>query len=218
MEPVVLETIDHVLIAGSYSRGSGSAGALLLHMMPATKESWRPLVPPLIDRGLHVLAIDLRGHGESSGGPEGYRDFSPEEHQAGVHDVAAGVDFLLQRGCERSRIALIGASIGANLAVCFLALHHDTHRAVLLSPGLNYHGVDARKAIRDCVSPQRFLFVTSADDVQSGNNSIMVQELIETVRKGVAHSLIAYKNAGHGTNMFGKEEPDLAREIVSWLG
>lgn len=218
MEPIVLKTKDEMLIAGSYARGVSTKGALLLHMMPATKESWQSLAPLLVEKGYHVLAIDLRGHGESSGGPLGYKNFSSEEHQASLHDVEAGVAFLLERGCRREDAVLIGASIGANLAICYMALHHEVRRGVPLSPGLNYRGVDAEKAIKECVPPQNFLFATSEDDTGGSEpNTSMVRGLIESLKDGVSHELIMYKNAGHGTNMFGKELPDLANAITAWL-
>ena len=41
--------------------------------------------------------------------------------------------------------------------------------------------------------------------------------LITALAKEVERKLVVYKSAGHGTNMFGKEEPDLAEEIITWL-
>jgi len=217
MEPVVLKTKDETLIVGSYYRGASMKGALLLHMMPATKESWQPLTPLLVEKGYHVLAIDLRGHGESTGGPLGYQAFSPEEHQGSIHDVEAGVAFLIERGCRAEDTALVGASIGANLSVCYMALHHSVKSGVLLSPGTDYHGVLALKAISECAPPQRFFFATSEDDQGSGENHAMVTELISALKEGIEHTLVVYKNAGHGTTMFGKETPDLVQKIIDWL-
>ena len=43
--------------------------------------------------GYESLAIDLCGHGESDGGPDGYQKFSDAEHQAGIKDLEAAGDF-----------------------------------------------------------------------------------------------------------------------------
>src|SRR3989338_5627500 len=94
MERVSLKTSDNVDIVGDYYASQRWRGILLLHMMPADRQSWSGLAIELSKAGVDVLAIDLRGHGESAGGPEGYLDFSDDEHQQSILDVEAAVDFL----------------------------------------------------------------------------------------------------------------------------
>lgn len=218
MEPVVYKTLDSVLIRADYYPGTSTKGAILLHMMPMTKSSWRDFAPFLVKEGYHVLAIDLRGHGESDGGPDGYRQFTDRQHEGSAHDIAAALDFLKQRGVDVARLTLIGASIGANLVVAFMALHHEVKSGVLLSAGTKYRGVDALTAIRDMVPTQRLFFAFSKDDVGSyGSNFDMNRELMAALDREVSRKSVIYEHAGHGTNMFGKEGPDLAEEIVDWL-
>jgi pimeloyl-ACP methyl ester carboxylesterase len=187
-------------------------------MMPATKSSWRGFVPLLVQKGYHVLAIDLRGHGESDGGPDGYQQFSDQEHEGSIRDIEGAVDFLKQRGVDVARLTLIGASIGANLAVAFMALHHEIKTGVLLSAGTKYRGVDALHAIRDIVPSQRLFFVSSKDDIGSyGSNYDMNVQLMTALNQEVLREWVLYSDAGHGTNMFGKEEPDLAEKITEWV-
>ena len=129
-------------------------------MMPANKSSWRVFAPKLSERGLHVLAIDLRGHGSSGGGPDGYLQFTDQEHEESVLDIAVAVDFLIQKGVDKDKIILIGASIGANLAIAYMALHREIKSGVLLSAGTKYRGVDALHAIKSIIPPQRLFFAT----------------------------------------------------------
>ncbi|TSC99120.1 MAG: Alpha/beta hydrolase fold protein [Parcubacteria group bacterium Greene1014_15] len=187
-------------------------------MMPTTKSSWHSFAPLLVKEGYHVLAIDLRGHGESDDGPDGYQQFTDQEHEESIRDIVAAVDFLKQRGVDVAHLALIGASIGANLIVAFMALHHEVKSGVLLSAGTKYRGVDALHAIRDIVPSQRLFFVSSKDDISSyGGNYDMNIELMHALKKKVSRKWVVYNNAGHGTNMFGKELPDLAKTISDWL-
>jgi alpha-beta hydrolase superfamily lysophospholipase len=67
MEKVNFKTKDGVTIVGNYfkPRKEHAPAFLLLHMMPATKESWNDFASHLQKEGFEVLAIDLRGHGES---------------------------------------------------------------------------------------------------------------------------------------------------------
>ncbi|GAA4959187.1 hypothetical protein GCM10023205_22560 [Yinghuangia aomiensis] len=48
--------------------GTGTRHALLVHGLFSDSHTWHRLGPALADRGYHVLAPDLRGHGESPRG------------------------------------------------------------------------------------------------------------------------------------------------------
>lgn len=68
------------------------------------------LAQALRARGLSVLMIDLRGHGDSSDARLTY-----SEHER--HDVLGAVDFLRSRGYAPGRIGVLGASLGAATAL-----------------------------------------------------------------------------------------------------
>ena len=92
--PIKLNTSDGVGIAADYYEADGCDGIVLAHMMPADRRSWRVFAERLQKGGFRVVAIDLRGHGESAGGPVGYKNFSDREHQASVCDLAAAAHFF----------------------------------------------------------------------------------------------------------------------------
>ena len=159
-EQVELTTADGVTIAGThYKAEPPGPGILLLHMMPAAKESWRGFAVKLNEVGIGVLAIDLRGHGESDGGPDGYRTFTDEEHQLSIEDVRAGVKYQKEEG--HSPIFIAGASIGANLALNIIAEDPEIEGAILLSAGLDYRGVETSPAARKIRSDQSVYVVLS---------------------------------------------------------
>ena len=125
---ITLTTNDEVLVVGDrYGTDTPSErGALLLHMMPAVRESFREFGTKLAGHGIGALAIDLRGHGGSTRRVDGegksvldFRTFSDSDHQASIHDVRAALAYMRKRGI--GSIALVGASIGANLALQALA-------------------------------------------------------------------------------------------------
>ena len=219
MEKVSLTTKDGVSVVADYyaPREQSPNGVLLVHMMPATRVSWHTFAPELEERGYHVLAIDLRGHGESTGGPEGYKQFTDEEHQKSIIDLEAAAEFLAKKGVDNKHLSLVGASIGANLALEYGALHTPKN-IILLSPGLNYHGIAAQPFMKQLGHGTRVFFVTSEDDERSdGNDAEMSHLLFDSIPDAVEKKIIVYKEAGHGTDMFEKEEPDLAEEIFLWL-
>ncbi|MCP6720223.1 MAG: alpha/beta fold hydrolase [Patescibacteria group bacterium] len=218
MEKVSLKTSDGVEIIGDYYTGLGSRGVLLLHMMPTTRVSWRGFAPKLVEHGYHALAIDLRGHGESANGPENYKSFSDKEHQASIHDVESGVQFLKEKGTVDGELVIVGASIGANLALWYASDHTEIKQIVLLSPGLNYKGIETKPLIRRLEVGQGVFFASSEDDERSnGINADMNRELHKLIPQGVEKKLVIYQAVGHGTDMFGKEKPDLESEILEWI-
>src|SRR3990172_1406945 len=147
MKKVMFKTKDGVEIYGLYTESENwsAPAVLLLHMMPAVKESWREFQEKLREAGFQSLAIDERGHGESvwkDGERIDYKNFTDAEQQEKILDVEVAMRFLAERGVESESVAVAGASIGANLALQYQAEHSEIKAAVLLSSGLNYRGVE----------------------------------------------------------------------------
>ena len=210
VETVKMNTKDGVEIIGDYYEAQGNKGALLLHMMPADRKSWIKFAEKLQANNFKVLSIDLRGHGESQGGPDGYKKFSDAEHQASIFDVEAGADFLKEKGV--SALHLVGASIGANLALKYLAEHPETKSAILLSPGLDYRGVKTSD-LTQLAESQAVYAIASEDDQYSFET---VKKLFETASFNDSRMIKIFKDAGHGTTIFEKE-PEFINEAVDWL-
>jgi len=212
MKKVNLLTSDDVEITANYIPIENNERAVvLLHMMPATKESWDDLVEQLNNNGYTTLAIDLRGHGESQNGPEGYKSFIDQEHQESYLDVEAAIDYLEEKGIERKNISIIGASIGANLALDALTQYQSIKKAVALSPGLNYKGLSSEQAIKDLLENQKTLLIASEDDKYSYESILQLKKLKENNIE-----LLTLTDAGHGTNMF-FNHPELMDQIIKWI-
>ncbi len=220
-EAISLTTSDGVRIAGDLYQAAGDRGVLLLHMMPATRKSWAVLAGKLQEAGVQSLAIDLRGHGESQGGPNGYKSFSDAEHQSSRLDVEAGAAFLRGRGVKR--LSLAGASIGANLALQHLAEHPDATAAALLSPGLDYRGIGTESLLRRVAPHQRILLAASADDDYSYASVERLRTFlaeggrqVTEAARGGASAVHIFRDAGHGTAIF-DAEPAFADVVARWL-
>lgn len=173
-------------------------GIVFTHMMPATKESWDALAAKFAEDGYLGLAIDLRGHGESDGGPKAYTKFTDEEHQKSILDLDAAAKFLIGKGLTAEQIVFVGASIGANLSIRYLADHHDFKTAVLFSAGLNYRGVESERAARELAAGQRILLISSKDD---GENASENETIYAALKEGVIRDIKIYDRGGHGTNL-----------------
>ncbi len=217
MERVVIPTEDGVEIVGAWLPVTAPRGvALLLHMMPATKESFLPLQKQLADAQIASLAIDLRGHGESTKGREGvrlgYQDFADSGHQESARDVAAAAAWVLkQTGLHHDHLVFCGASIGANLALAYTAAHPDIPAVATLSPGLIYRGIAATPAVTSLLRSQNLLLIASEEDAYSADS---IEKLAE--RCLAKAKVIRLQDAGHGTAMWEKES-GLIQTIVDWF-
>lgn len=215
-EKIQFSTKDDVRIIGNYYTALQPAGAvLMLHMMPATKESWDPLALQLQDANVSSLAIDLRGHGESvKKGKEtiDYQMFSDEDHQASRFDVDAALSWLTEKtGLPLAKITVVGASVGANLALEALARYEELCKAVALSPGLNYRGLVPKPLVQGLNPDKSILYATAQDD---DDNAAMTQELYDaTVCK---KELKLYVSGGHGTTLLEKAE-NLSIFIIEFI-
>ncbi|MEW6253603.1 MAG: alpha/beta fold hydrolase, partial [Planctomycetota bacterium] len=150
-QPVSFHAADGVRIAADYypppSAERGDAPAvILLHGYAADRKIWEPLIAPLHQAGFAVLALDLRGHGESATttSHQAVQQRDPELFRAMQNDVLGAYDWLAARpGIDRARLALVGAGVGASVALQYAAHDRSVDALACLSPRLNDLGLDA---------------------------------------------------------------------------
>ena len=115
----VPETVEYsgageiTLIADEWNRGTGGAGrpsVLMLHGGGQNRHSWKSTGQTLADEGLHVVALDSRGHGDSDRDPDA--DYDVETLTADVLQVIRAIG---------RPVMIIGASMGGLTGI--LAAH-----------------------------------------------------------------------------------------------
>ena len=205
-QKVTLKTEDGFTLAGDFYPAADFNGSsiVLMHQFRRSKKDWIRFAPALQTKGYNVLAIDMRGHGESSGN---YNDFSDEIYKKMILDAKAAIDFLKTKK-EETKIILIGASISANTAINAGALY-KTEAVIALSPGLDYHGVMPQEGIKKYKKP--LLIVVTKDDSYSYESA---QTLFnESVSKN--KKLEVYEKGGHAIFMF--DTNPVEKLIIDWL-
>ncbi len=215
MNKISLATKDGVKIAADlYSVDNAVGWLVLVHMMPATKESYKDLATRLQRLGHESVAIDLRGHGESDGGPNGYLKFSDADNQKSILDLEAATSYLIQeRGAAPDKIYFIGASIGANLSLQYIGEHLEYKTAILLSAGLNYHGIKTEPLVKNLKAGQKVFLVSAKDD---DNNVEESQKLFDLTSVGIEKEIKIYNSGGHGTDILGNQS-DLNNLIIEFI-
>lgn len=215
-EKILLKTKDGVEIIGDYySVEEADAPALvLLHMMPADRNSYKTFAQKAREAGFQSLAIDLRGHGESVNSEKGklnYQKFNDKEHQESVLDVEAAVEFFREKGVAAEKIHFVGASIGANLALTHIAERPEFPKAVLLSPGLDYRGIETAPFAEKLEKNQAVFFVAAEGDFYSAESARRLYDIAKSKKTAKI-----YGGSEHGTDMF-KTNPELMDEIIRFL-
>jgi pimeloyl-ACP methyl ester carboxylesterase len=187
-----------------------AAGVVLLHMYRSDRNAWKPLVPHLRARGIEVLAIDLRGHGES------LKHFKKrvEKRDAKVfakmyHDAIGGVRWLVKTGkCDPKRIALVGASVGCSVAIDTARQYPDEIAAVLcLSPGANYLGLNSVEHGKTYPAKVPLLLAVHQGEIDAGAKRIheaIAGSRLLVFRDTPPPGLPPEGNWAHGTHMFGR--------------
>lgn len=150
-ERVTFTTSDGVTIVATLRAGGtpDAPAAILVHQLDATRAEWDSIVEELARApGLTILALDLRGHGESTSGAGGraiaWRDLEGDEWLGLAGDVRAAVQFLAEHpALEPSRITVAGSSIGSTAAIAAAATEPRIAAVAAISPGRAYRGFDA---------------------------------------------------------------------------
>jgi alpha-beta hydrolase superfamily lysophospholipase len=207
---VTFRTDDGVTLAATwYEPASRPAPAVILvHMLHRSRRDWDGVAQRFSSEGFGALALDLRGHGESGGRTAG--DGAEADYSSMVLDVKAARRYLAMRGdVAQTRVAIVGASIGANLAVLEASADPTVASLALLSPSLEYRGLRIEALLRKLSRP--VLLVASDDDPYASRS---VRDLQKA--GGGQREVVTVRQAGHGTTMLTRD-PDLVRTLVDWL-
>jgi len=205
------QTKDGVKIVGDYYDAKSLQSVLLLHILPGDRNDFSEFAEFLWQNNYNVLNIDERGHGDSEAWPGeagSWQEYVQADYDKMIYDVEAAAEWLKDK-ISGAKIALIGGSIGANVAMIFGA-KHQPNAIIALSPGVDYHGIKTEIASRNY--RQNLLITASRDDAYAFESSEKLFEISKASHK----EFIKYENAGHATRMLAAE-PELKQRILDFL-
>lgn len=183
---------------------TGNPAVLLFHMLGSTRQAYDPILPDLVDAGYIVLNVDMRGHGDTGGN---------QVWDLAIEDTQVWLDWLREQDVvDDSRVAIMGASIGSNVALIGCAEDPDCIGAIALSPGLDYRGVQPESAVVDGLAERAVLLVASHTD---GYSAESVEQMFMNANGDVSARI--YRGAAHGTNLFRSDYDSVSHLILSWL-
>ena len=146
-----------------------------------------------------------------------------DNYHSMMFDVTAAADFIRNefsalspqqnsgQAAKSYELAVIGSSIGANLALAYAADHFEVKATVLLSPGLDYFGLRTDDVMIQYHRP--LVLLTAKDDPSYPD----VQKLIKL--PGVARQNLWYQEfdtGGHGVRLL-EAHPEMMEKIAEWM-
>jgi dienelactone hydrolase len=184
---------------------------ILLHMYRSDRSAWKPLIKPLHEAGFAVLAIDMRGHGKNANRKTRQRVVrrDPAVFAEMANDVRGAYDWLAKQDrVDRSRFAVVGASVGCSVALRYAGIDPSVDAVVCLTPGTDYLGLDS---VTDAekVKGRHVLLIANEDERQASDT---LTPLIQNAAKKIYN----YRKRAHGTQLFGKIDT-VEDDIVEFL-
>ena len=206
-EVIHLTTTDGIKLSGTVYKPDASDiqsnSILLLHEAYRDSQVWDQFARAAQERGYTVLALDLRGHGQSVGEIA----YTP----ALDNDVEAALSWLRSTpAVENKQISIIGASVGASLGLRAGARHPEIKSVVLLSPGIQLWELGIANAISEYGN--RPLLLAAAEDDRYPFSS--VNQLYDPANDN--HQVEIYPGGEHGTELLGSH-PELTPLLLDWI-
>jgi pimeloyl-ACP methyl ester carboxylesterase len=198
---VQVKTSDGVALAAT-AFGQGEKGVLLVHGQGRTRADWSSFGQKLSNNGFHVLTVDLRGHGASGGA------LDEAAWPLMVNDVNASADWLRSKGANH--VTIIGAEVGANLAFSAANGNDGINSVIMLSPGLNIHGVKVSAAI-SAYGERPLLLIADSTDATSSRAAGLIADKVTGKKK-----LELVEGIGSGVKML-NTEASVEGLVVGWM-
>lgn len=228
-EAVRFETEDGLELHATHWRHAERAAEAspMVIALPAyghARISYLPLVLPLSRRGISMLAVDTRGHGDSSvqngehlSAKVVARD--PEFFADLYRDVASALRHVTEDvEAPPGRTILVGANVGASAVLDHVARDPEgVAGLVLLSPGAEFLGLDA---LEDAAAlPEDLPVLVVESEVDRANGKSAVAKALgarATVVLAEPDPPVDDPEAAHGTRLL-RTAPGVADQVADWI-
>jgi pimeloyl-ACP methyl ester carboxylesterase len=192
---------------------------ILLHQTRETHGVWKDQVDVLCGgSGYAVFAMDLRGYGYSIYDFRTGRNRPPNTFYIGEHSrYPADIRLLVKKlfaehgkMLDSTRIAVVGAELGGNAGLLYAVDEPGVRFTALISPGLDYSGLQIAKAVKDYGDRPLFL-ASGKQDIYSMETINLLSDVVPRVLDVAVLNSVRYGNALVNT------DPDLVPMLIDRL-
>ncbi len=220
-DEIIIKTSDDKELSTNYFYSSGQKETLqplvvLIHQFNQSKEQWKQdFVDSLLNAGYKVLAYDIRGHGKSSNVSYSLDKLLTDPVEA-PNDVIAVFSWAKsQKGIDSSRIAVMGTSIGGNLA-CYAKARLGAKTAISISNGKDtfekYLNIDERIMNHIMVRiPSIYIICGNKDGSRAEDSKFLMDNYIDDPKE-----LKIYDSDKHGMYLM-EQFPEIQSLALNWL-
>ena len=205
-------TSDNVNISASLYLSENTSGlhpaVILIHQGGSDRKEWGFLLEDLNAEGYTVLAYDVRGHGKSDKVDSIYELFN--DPARAPKDLEAAVNYLAELpSIDKTRLAIIGTSIGANLACVGIATLGIKTAIAISGKTSAVHNLSGS------TTPElKSIFYISSMESE-GARANWARELYKATAE--PHRIIIVEDStGHGVEVFA-DSPTLRKDVIQWL-
>jgi dienelactone hydrolase len=157
-QSVGFKTSDELSIRADFyparANGQLAPAAILIHDAGGTRAQLGDLASRMQRQGFAVLALDLRGHGDSGGRATDWRELDDAGRKTlwafATRDVEAAAQWMRgQKGIHTTNLSMIGVGAGCALAVRHAARDENVRCVALLAPNPADYGYDVAAELFD---------------------------------------------------------------------
>ena len=207
-ETISRQTADDISLVADFYPAPENISAppviIALHMLNSKRAAYEPVIPDLHSAGFAVLNVDMRGHGDSDGS---------QVWDVAIADISDWISWLDAGDMiGEGGLAIMGASIGANVAIISCAANAVCAGAIALSPGLDYRGVKPESALVDGLAERSALLVAAQGDSSS---AVAIRQMFLNAQGDVTARM--FGGRAHGTRLFDSDYESVSSLVLLWL-
>jgi len=203
-ESVILRAEDGAFLVGDFYRvDPASPTIILLHQLYTTRASWEDVIGALLGAHYNVLAVDLRGYGDSS------RSIN---WRKAVDDTQLWFDWVrTEAGVRGDAISTMGSSMGSTLAIVGCANDELCKTSIAISPGWDYYGIVLDEALSVGMAERSLMILYTERD----RWPVLGMDNIEEASAGLLE-INQFTGNAHGMDMLTIHEETLPM-ILDWF-
>lgn len=215
-EAIVFENEGWSLHGNWRASGKGCVypAALLLHRAAGSRAEYDTLAMALTERGVASLALDLRGHGDSTNLGRFEEPYADNLHinEGAYRDIMAAFKLLAGRDdVDPARLAIAGASYSGEAVAVAAREGAVANSYVMLSPGnFSEESVAAIEGLG-----ANWLFVRTEEESPVSKQYIdEIFDELEDITPSAER--LVYPGAGHATRIL-EAHPQSVTDIADWI-
>ncbi|MCQ2958080.1 MAG: lysophospholipase [Candidatus Gastranaerophilales bacterium] len=220
---VEIQTKDEMILTGTLTMPeSATVNAkvplvILLHSLGSNRLTYTTLSQNLKAKNIAVLALDLRGHYQSttklSGKKSYWQNYSNKTFAKYPDDIITSIDYIRNNhvAIDVNRIGILGADVSANAAVITANKRKKQVKAIaLISPSMSFKGLAPAQALLSYGNHPIYIIVAKNDVKHYKDGQLLAKYASGKV------NFVTTQKGGTGDNIL-KANPNLNVALADWF-